>query len=423
MGKNLLNVGIIGTGFIVKKSHIPGFAKSDKFVVKGLYDIKKENAEDAKKQYLKLLKKNKNHDVLKIAEKETRIYESLGEMITDVDVVDICTPPKYHVNNLKMALDAEKHVICEKPLARNWWTAHDLDITKFGGDLKFQLHTQGIWNPLIEKGKKLLVDGIVGDIQKIRILHQGADPKHTVKLGALWDKVHSGGGALTDIGPHAFASMWYWLGDGWSPKSVKANLVEATKPVRKIAGVPDTKVEVEDDAHITITWKNDDGKEITGELEATWNKKNWFPDGKSKGSSLAPDLYYEVQGTKGTFSFPHVIFSLSNPFGLAVAFKVIRPDGTKEMIKNPLPPGGIEDFIFFDEFGNVINDDSIESRNSLEFSIDMLTIFGAAYLSRKKGGEVVSIDDFKQHATNIGSKHDNPSDATEAIIVDLFEGF
>jgi hypothetical protein len=204
---------------------------------------------------------------------------------------------------------------------------------------------------------------------------------------------------------------------------VKANLVKATKPVRKIAGIPDTKVEVEDDAHITIIWNNDDGKEITGELEATWNKKNWFPDGKSKGSSFAPDLYYEVHGTNGTFSFPHVIVILSNPFGLAVAFKIIRPDGTKEMVKNPLPPGGIEDIIFFDEFGDVINDETIESRNSLEFSIDMLTIFGAAYLSRKKGGEVVSIEEFKQYAKSIGFKHDDPSDATEAIILDLFDDF
>lgn len=47
-------------------------------------------------------------------------FESFEEMLkSDIDLVDICSPPHLHVEHCVAAMDAGKHVFCEKPLALN----------------------------------------------------------------------------------------------------------------------------------------------------------------------------------------------------------------------------------------------------------------------------------------------------------------
>lgn len=55
----------------------------------------------------------------KAAEFGIKAYAGIGELLAseDVDVVDICTPTFTHVENAMAALEAGKHVICEKPAA------------------------------------------------------------------------------------------------------------------------------------------------------------------------------------------------------------------------------------------------------------------------------------------------------------------
>ncbi|MEX2680855.1 MAG: Gfo/Idh/MocA family protein [Candidatus Sigynarchaeota archaeon] len=417
--EDIIKIGITGAGFITKASHVPGIAKTKKSMIAGFYDIKKELAEAAKDQYVKLLSKNKN-PLLDAAIKETKVYDSYEAMVKDVDVVDICTPPKYHLDNIKVAVNSGKHVICEKPLAINWWSLDAYqDVLKRlkGNGCKFMLHTQGIWHPIIKAGRDLIASGEIGDVEKIRILHQGSDPKHTVNLPVLWDRQHGGGGALVDIGPHAFAGMWYWLGGKCVPESVEAKRVEAVIPERSIAGAPVAKVTVEDDAHVSITWKDPAGRTIAGDLEASWNKKDWF-EGKPAGT----DIFYEARGTKGTLSFPHVVGSFPRPFLLAVAIKITGTGGNTRLVKFPIPKAKVEDDVFFDEVADVVTG-KVESRNNIQFAEDMLAVFGAAYLSRKNGGKNTSIGDFKKHAMSIASHFPSHEAQVKAVIEDLFSGF
>ncbi|MBD3187232.1 hypothetical protein GF325_10415 [Candidatus Bathyarchaeota archaeon] len=410
---NVLKVGIVGAGFIVKKSHIPGLAATSKCYIAGLHDINEVAAREARKFYLDQMEQGDN-PLLSKAKNGCNIHDSLEELVKSVDIVDIATPPAYHLEAVSLALNHGKHVICEKPLARNWQELlqyPEIMEKAAGGDWKFQLHTQGIWHPIVKAGRDLIADGVVGEIQQIRTLHQGADPKHTVKLASLWDKHHSGGGALMDIGPHAYAGMWYWLDAGWEPVAVETQLLEATVPVREIAGKPGTKVTVEDDAHVTITWKNKDGREIRGDLEASWNKKDWH-EGKV-GSRLAPDLYYEITGTKGILTFPNVMLSFRKPFGIAAGLKFKGKKGEKHAYKFKLPKKGIEDLNFFDEFIDVIKGER-KGRNDFKFAEEMLLVFGAAYLS-SKSGKKVTLKEYKKYAENFKE--------TPALIDDLFSSF
>src|SRR5690242_2595025 len=60
------------------------------------------------------------------------VYRSLRDLIADgeIDVVDICTPPNLHATMVVEAMQAGKHVICEKPFAG--YFGRDGDISPIG---------------------------------------------------------------------------------------------------------------------------------------------------------------------------------------------------------------------------------------------------------------------------------------------------
>ena len=98
--KQTIGVGVAGTGFI-GPAHIEGLRRNGIRVL-GLADTNKEKAEQ------------------KAADLGIpRPYGSLDEMLTDPDinVVHLATPNHLHHPHAKAALEAGKHVICEKPLA------------------------------------------------------------------------------------------------------------------------------------------------------------------------------------------------------------------------------------------------------------------------------------------------------------------
>ena len=96
-----LKVGVIGVGGIAK-THFPGWNESPHAEIAALADVVP--------------------DVLKRVGPRpgvSRLYERPEDLIADpnIDIVDICTPNNYHAPLAIAALDAGKHVICEKPLA------------------------------------------------------------------------------------------------------------------------------------------------------------------------------------------------------------------------------------------------------------------------------------------------------------------
>lgn len=97
-----LGVAVVGTGFI-GPVHVEALRRLGIEVV-GLMGSSQERAKP-KAQGLGI----------------GRVYASLDELVSDesVDVVHITSPNKYHYPQAKAALEAGKHVICEKPLAMN----------------------------------------------------------------------------------------------------------------------------------------------------------------------------------------------------------------------------------------------------------------------------------------------------------------
>lgn len=93
----MLRVGVLGAGHL-GKIHLRLLQQSEKYQLVGFYDPNEQHAENVAKEfgYTK--------------------YNSVSQLIQDVDVIDIVTPTLSHFDCAKEAIEAGKHVFLEKPI-------------------------------------------------------------------------------------------------------------------------------------------------------------------------------------------------------------------------------------------------------------------------------------------------------------------
>lgn len=132
--------------------------------------------------------------------------------INDVDVVVVSTPPDVHSVMSVAALKMGKHVLCEKPLARNPKEAKQIveAVRETGKKLKCGLPLRH--HPAMKQAKKWLDDGIIGEIMFLRARYgntqrPGFDQDWRVNPDV------SGGGQLMDQGMHILDLSRYFIGE------------------------------------------------------------------------------------------------------------------------------------------------------------------------------------------------------------------
>src|SRR5215468_3532731 len=78
------------------------------------------------------------------------VYRSFGELIADrdLDVIDVCTPPNLHATMIVEAMQAGKHVICEKPFSG--YFGRDGDKTPIGRHVPKALMYQRVMEEMAE---------------------------------------------------------------------------------------------------------------------------------------------------------------------------------------------------------------------------------------------------------------------------------
>ncbi|MCF7802816.1 MAG: Gfo/Idh/MocA family oxidoreductase [Candidatus Marinimicrobia bacterium] len=135
-------------------------------------------------------------------------YSSYDALLTDVDVeaIYIPLPNHLHVEWAKRAIEAGKHVLCEKPLGLNAAEADDLrqfasqyPETKVMEAFMYRFH------PQMDRVKKLLNDGAIGQIQTIHseFSYYNTDPDNIRNIPEY------GGGGLMDIGCYCISISRY----------------------------------------------------------------------------------------------------------------------------------------------------------------------------------------------------------------------
>jgi predicted dehydrogenase len=134
----------------------------------------------------------------------------------DIDVVDICTPGDTHAEIAIAALEAGKHVLCEKPLANTVAEAEAMTAAADRARARGVRAMVGFTYrrvPAIGLARELVAEGRIGDIRHVRAQYLQdwiADPE--APLSWRLDKEKAGSGALGDIGAHIVDLTQYITG-------------------------------------------------------------------------------------------------------------------------------------------------------------------------------------------------------------------
>ena len=250
-----LRVGIIGCGGIANGKHMPALrSQADKADMVAFCDIVVERAEKAAKEF---------------GAPGAKVYENYRELLEDgsIDVVHVCTPNRSHCEITVAALEAGKHVMCEKPMAKTAADAQKmLDAARKTGK-KLTIGYQNRCRPDSLLMKKAVDAGALGDIYfaKAHAIRRRAVPT----WGVFLNEYEQGGGPLIDIGTHAL-DLTLWMMDNYKPKmvvgSVYKKLGDQTNTANAWGDWDPKEYTVEDSAFGFITMEN--GATIV--LESSW---------------------------------------------------------------------------------------------------------------------------------------------------------
>ncbi len=286
-----LNVGVIGAGFM-GKAHSLAYAAMPMFFWpapaipyrKIIAEVTEERAAEAA---LRFGFETHTTDWRRVVDDDT------------VDVVDIATPNDTHLEIAVAALQAGKHVICEKPLARSAEEARVMYEAAQRAGVVHMVAFSYRRTPAVGLAKKLIDEGAIGDLLNFRgtyLQDWSADPNGP--LSWRFQKEVAGSGALGDIGSHVLDIARHLVGECAavtavlqtyiSDRPVQTGTVDQLAASEKLTGVPTAPVDVDDEVMALLRFENG----AVGSIEATRNAygRNNF-------------LTFEIHGSAGSIVF------------------------------------------------------------------------------------------------------------------------
>lgn len=134
----------------------------------------------------------------------------------DVDLIDICTPGDTHAEIAVAALEAGKHVLCEKPLANSVEEAERMTAAARAAEANGVLAMCGFSyrrTPALTLARRLVEQGRLGTIRHVRAQYlQDWLTDETAPMTWRLDRTRSGSGSLGDIGAHSIDAAQYVTG-------------------------------------------------------------------------------------------------------------------------------------------------------------------------------------------------------------------
>ena len=186
----MVGIGIIGCGKIAQIRHIPEYADHKDAKLLGFYDINLARAKEMAEQY------------------GGKAYESVEELLADPEIhaVSVCTANAAHAEQTIQALNAGKHVLCEKPMAATVAECEAMvEAAERSGKYLMIGHNQRLAKAHAT-ARKLIDEGIIGKIISFRTTFGHPGPETwSVDPGLdtwFFDKSRAAMGAMADLGIH-----------------------------------------------------------------------------------------------------------------------------------------------------------------------------------------------------------------------------
>lgn len=279
-----IKAAVIGLGFM-GRTHIQSLRRLG-IVVHGVAGITPEEAQKAAEE-------------LSIPHWYKDIQEALADK--QVSVVHLCTPNNLHYQHAKMALNAGKHIICEKPLALTPKESKELATIAKDKGLVTAVNYNLRFYPINQEAKARIK---AGDLGTPYLIHGGYLQDWLVKKSDWnWRLEPEQGGELrvvADIGTHFMDTVSYLT--GLKIKSVMAEFstihktrLQPAGEVETFAGkietnnsVTETPINTEDVAILLVRFDNDALGTITLS-QVSAGRKNFF--------------WWEINGSKSSMKW------------------------------------------------------------------------------------------------------------------------
>ena len=265
-----VRLAIVGCGTI-SQLNAPGYLEHEQCEVAALCDPARERAEQRAAQW----------------GITPRIYTSYDQLLDDpdIDAVELLTPTPLHAEQSIAALQAGKHVSCQKPLARNLEEAGRIAQAVARADTFFRVTENFLYYPPLVKAKELIDSGVIGDPNMVRMrvvvtsVEAESDRLPLAPDALTWrrDPVLNPGGLLYDEGAHKYATAMWWVGE---PATVSATVTRTD----------DYMV----DAPSVVVWRFKDANCL-----AVFEYSS-APDMRIRAPYYALDDFFEVQGASGS---------------------------------------------------------------------------------------------------------------------------
>jgi predicted dehydrogenase len=144
---DIVRVGVLGAGAWARGAHLPGYKRDPRCRLVAIADVERDRAADAAREF-----------------EIPTVTASPQELIArdDIDLVDVCTPSHTHFELAWRALEAGKHVLCEKPVAydfRETRRAHEF-ARQHG--LKTKVGLTFRYSPAMRYMRELVATGFIG---------------------------------------------------------------------------------------------------------------------------------------------------------------------------------------------------------------------------------------------------------------------
>lgn len=350
MGK--LKYGIIGVGNISVK-HLNGYSSiGDDVEILAACDLVEEKMRAAAEKYT-----------------IPNLFIDYRDLLAmkEIDFVSICLPNYLHAPVTIDALNAGKHVHCEKPMAMSSVEAKAMQDAKVKNNKKLMIGLNNRFTPQSMYIKRYIDEGNLGDIYFAKcgwLRRTGLAP-----AGWFSDKSRSGGGPLIDLGVHFIDLVMYFM------NYPKVNTVMARtyskfieshelRQLYSYPGVimePDLKYDVEDLATGFMDLSND----AAVSFEVSW------------ASNIEKEkVFYELYGTKGGIKF-------EDDFNSKPVLKIFSRISGQIVDIEPKINSKLYDETEFKHFVNCIRNGMEPSISVLEQSIEMMKIIESIYQSAK----------------------------------------
>ncbi|SYX86616.1 Gfo/Idh/MocA family protein [Paenibacillus alvei] len=192
-------IAIIGVGQI-GKHHLDEYARVGGAEIVAVCDVNEAEARKVAEQY-----------------QVPHVYTDFRELLKrdDIEAVDVCLHNNFHAPITIAALEAGKHVYCEKPIAGSYYDgAAMLEAAKATGRmLHIQLAT--LYNAETKAAKTLIEDGQLGKLYHARstgFRRRGRPYVDGYGTPSFTQKSIASGGALYDMGVYHISQLLYLLG-------------------------------------------------------------------------------------------------------------------------------------------------------------------------------------------------------------------